>query len=111
MLLPRIGDEYVDPPEFLHHPRHGAMAEVPVAQVARDGQRPPPFRPDDVRGLFRIVLFAQVAYRDVGPFAGTERHHRPPDPAVGAGDDGHLDRKSTRTNSSPYCAARMPSSA
>jgi hypothetical protein len=65
---------------------HGLLRELLVAEVARDGDRAPPFAFDDLLGLGRVIMFAKIDNGDVGALASEERSDRAADAAVAARD-------------------------
>jgi hypothetical protein len=90
MLLGGVVDQDVEPAELVDRLLHRSLAECLVAEVAGDGQGPPPFLLDNLLRRLRIVMLAQIDDGYVGAFAREQRRDRPPDPAVGTGDERDL---------------------
>ena len=76
---------------------------VLVADVAGEGDRPAPLLLDDLAGLGRVVMLAQIGNGDVGAFAREQRGDRAADAAVGAGDQRDLALEAAGTRE-----ARLP---
>ena len=90
MLLAGIVDEDVEPAELVDGLLDRALAEVLVADVAGDRDRLAAFLLDDLLGLRRIVMLAQIEDGDVGALAREQGGDRAADAAVGAGDQRDL---------------------
>src|SRR6185503_15538504 len=90
MLLAGIVDEQVESAELIDGLPDRTFAELLVADVAGDRDRPAPFLLDDLPGLGRIVVLAEIDDRDVRAFAGEQRRDRPADAAVRASDQRDL---------------------
>ena len=69
MLLAGIVDEDVEPAELVDGLLDRSFAELLVADVAGDGDGAPALLLDDLLGLLRIVMLAQIDNRDVRALA------------------------------------------
>ena len=76
MLLAGIVDEDVEAAQLGDRAGDGLVAKALVAHVSGDRDRPAALALDDLAGLLRIVMLAQIDDRDVRAFAG-DRARRP----------------------------------
>jgi hypothetical protein len=97
-LVRRVAHEDVQRAELADGALHQAPAVRRVGEVAGQQQRPLASILDQGadRGGIRL-LGREVGDRHVGPLAGEGDRHRPPDSAVGTGDQGHLAGDPART--------------
>jgi hypothetical protein len=96
MLLARIVDENVYASQFLHDLIDCPAAKGFVSQIPGDRDGAGAFAFDDIHGLFRVVMLAQIEDSHVRAFARIKRGDRPAYAAVAAGDDRHLAGKTAR---------------
>ena len=97
MLFAGIVDEDVELAELAHRFFDRALAEVLVADVAGNRDRPAAFLLDDGLGEGGIIMLAQIDDGDVGAFAREQGGDRAADAAVGAGDQRDLVLEAVRT--------------
>jgi hypothetical protein len=69
MLLASIVDEDVEPAQLIDGLLDGVIAKLSVANVAGNGDRLAALFLDDLPGLLRIVVLAQIEDRDVRTLA------------------------------------------
>src|SRR5438067_9788568 len=86
MLLAGIIDEYIEPAELIDRLADRELADLLVADVAGNRNRPPPFLLDDLLRLRRIIVLAKVEDSDIGTLPREQSGDDATDAAVATGD-------------------------
>src|SRR3546814_17326550 len=105
MLLGGVVDQHVESTARLDRLGHRLLAELLLADIARDQDAAPAGIFDVLLRLFVVALLLQIVYRHVGALLSEGRGHPPADAAGPAGDPR---APSFQLPGGPFCGAAAP---